>query len=296
MSTSKSSKQSRTVTRKAIAKKASRPTNISKSRRRADHESHCLREIKYAAACEFLRSDSTLTIAGVARDFDLDDYTLRRRHLGLTKAPKDAHEHEAYLSKAQRAGFAAWFRCRATSARPVTQLGFRLQVKALTGFMPSRAWVSNFEATTPGIVFTAANGLDPRRAACFNSSTISTHFDALKHALDLGITPENIYNFDEQVTLCYYIFTLQICLLHIQGVQFGGSRNKLRQKFFFGHSDKARYRLRSDNLELVTILDAVCADGTRLEPGFVFQGGQTMEAAWFLADRPNITCVYFHLQ
>jgi hypothetical protein len=75
-------------------------------------------------------------------------------------------------------------------------------------------------------------------------------------------------------------------------VQFGGSRNKQRTKFYFGSSDPSRYRIRSENLELVTILDTVCADGTKLEPGFVFQGGQTMEAGWFDPNRPNVTYVH----
>jgi hypothetical protein len=123
----------------------------------------------------------------------------------------------------------------------------------------------------PRIAFGSANTLDPRRGACFNPTVIATHFDELKAALDMGIKTRNVYNMDEQ------------------GVQFGGSRKRLGKKYFFARHDRARYRLRSDNLELVTIIDAVCADGSRLEPGFVFQGGNTWEASWFVEDRPFVT-------
>ncbi|KIM59046.1 hypothetical protein SCLCIDRAFT_94999, partial [Scleroderma citrinum Foug A] len=48
------------------------------------------------------------------------------------------------------------------------------------------------------------------------------------------------------------------------------------------------YKFRSDNLELVTIIECVCADGTSLKPGFVFSGKQ-FHPEWFQTD-PKI-CV-----
>ncbi|EEB98678.1 hypothetical protein MPER_01774, partial [Moniliophthora perniciosa FA553] len=44
-----------------------------------------------------------------------------------------------------------------------------------------------------------------------------------------------------------------------------------------------KYRLQSDNLELITMLECVCADGTApIEPCLVFQG-KLFCAEWFVA-------------
>ncbi|KLO16433.1 hypothetical protein SCHPADRAFT_804417, partial [Schizopora paradoxa] len=41
-----------------------------------------------------------------------------------------------------------------------------------------------------------------------------------------------------------------------------------------------KYRAASDNLELVTVVECVCADGTSVPPGFVFQG-KRLQTSWF---------------
>lgn len=78
------------------------------------------------------------------------------------------------------------------------------------------------------------------------------------------IPVENIYNMDEK------------------GCQLGGGRKGRRRKYLFGRRSKARYRVRDGNLELVTIVETVCADGTPLKPYLIFKGVNVMKA-WFQA-------------
>ena len=73
---------------------------------------------------------------------------------------------------------------------------------------------------------------------------------------------QNIYNMDEK------------------GCQMGGGRTRSNKKAFFACNDKARYQIPSDELELVTILECIAADGSSLAPGFVFSGG-TFDLDWF---------------
>jgi hypothetical protein len=69
-----------------------------------------------------------------------------------------------------------------------------------------------------------------------------------------------------------------------KGIQLGGGRNRTRQKYFFAHSDKSRYKVQSGELELVTVIEAVCTNGTSdIPPGFVFSG-VTMHEEWFCED------------
>ncbi|KAK0481103.1 DDE superfamily endonuclease-domain-containing protein, partial [Armillaria luteobubalina] len=100
------------------------------------------------------------------------------------------------------------------------------------------------------------SGLDPKRAKAFNYSTVQSHFALLKEHMETHNIPwENVYNMDEK------------------GIQLGGGRRGSQQKFFFSRADTSKYKLKSDDLQLVTIIEAVCADGSSdIPPGFVFAG------------------------
>ncbi|KAJ3879597.1 hypothetical protein F5051DRAFT_309340, partial [Lentinula edodes] len=90
----------------------------------------------------------------------------------------------------------------------------------------------------------------------FNYTTVHHHFNLLSNYLkDNDIPWENVYNMDEK------------------GVQLGGGRKNSQIRYFFSRDDRMMYRGKSDDLQLVTILDCVCADGTAdIKPGFVFSG------------------------
>ncbi|KIL55070.1 hypothetical protein M378DRAFT_91423, partial [Amanita muscaria Koide BX008] len=69
-----------------------------------------------------------------------------------------------------------------------------------------------------------------------------------------------------------------------KGCQRGGGRKNSNRKYFVHRSRRPKYRARSGNLELVTIIECVCADGTYLLPGFVFSGKEFAQE-WFEVDR-----------
>lgn len=83
---------------------------------------------------------------------------------------------------------------------------------------------------------------------------------------EYGIPWENIYNMDEK------------------GVQRGGGRRMQQIKYFISRRRRPHYKLRSDNLELVTIIECISADGTALSPGFVFEGKEFSPEWWIDGD------------
>ncbi|KAJ3757397.1 hypothetical protein EV360DRAFT_46105, partial [Lentinula raphanica] len=101
-------------------------------------------------------------------------------------------------------------------------------------------------------------GLDPKRAQAFNSHTVNAYFEKLGEVLkEQDIPWEHIYNMDEM------------------GVQMGGGRKNSQRKYFFSRQDKKMYRQHSDDLQLITIIDCICADGTApITPAFVFPGSR----------------------
>ncbi|KAI0311471.1 hypothetical protein OF83DRAFT_1036691, partial [Amylostereum chailletii] len=76
----------------------------------------------------------------------------------------------------------------------------------------------------------------------FNFTTVNHHFKLLQCLLDDEDIPAcNIHNYDEI------------------GIQMGGGRKGTGELFFFATRDKAKYKIKSDNLELVTIIESICA-------------------------------------
>ncbi|KAG1840558.1 hypothetical protein F4604DRAFT_1598800, partial [Suillus subluteus] len=99
--------------------------------------------------------------------------------------------------------------------------------------------------------------LDPKRAQNFNRTTVGNYFNMRKEVDDRynKIPPEHNWNMDEK------------------GNQMGGGRKGDGTKYIFWIEDKEQYRMHSDNLELVTILECVNAAGTAMPPFLVLSDG-----------------------
>src|SRR5882762_5227743 len=79
------------------------------------------------------------------------------------------------------------------------------------------------------------------------------HFKLLGDFLKMhNISWENVYNVDEK------------------GIQLGGGQKGSQEKLFYSQGQKIQLQVQSANLELITVIECVCADGTSMLPGFVF--------------------------
>ena len=93
------------------------------------------------------------------------------------------------------------------------------------------------------------------------------HFKELMKLLYPGLNPLNLYNMDEK------------------GCQRGGGCRIRNQKFVIYKGRSVQYQLQSINLELITIIECIAADGTHLKPGFIFlQKRTSVEANWVNVD------------
>ncbi|KIK65038.1 hypothetical protein GYMLUDRAFT_160071, partial [Collybiopsis luxurians FD-317 M1] len=74
-------------------------------------------------------------------------------------------------------------------------------------------------------------GFDPKCTKCFNYVTVKAHFELLQKQVDMkNIQVQNMYNTDKI------------------GIQKGGGRNgQAHVKFFYSATDKARYKMKSNN-------------------------------------------------
>lgn len=181
--------------------------------------------------------------------------------------PKQAQVKKRLLTEAQEKTLVEWTQHVGREGAGLSRTSIRVKVEELCGRKPSLRWVDDFQSRSReegvGIHYRRPKRLDPTRAKCFNQPTVEKHFRELQEIKEkYNIKVENTYNMDEK------------------GIQLGGGRNGDTSKAFFSVDDTTRYKIRSDDLELVTIIECVSADGTSLTPGFIFAGA-TFEQEWF---------------
>ena len=140
------------------------------------------------------------------------------------------------------------------------------KVAAMCGTRPSGGWIRSFLARNREIKLGKPTGLDISRGWAFCKPVIKHHFDLLAEIIrEHQIPVENIYNMDEK------------------GCQLGGGKKVSTYKSFVPCDRRMKYKKQSGNLELITIIECVCADGSNILPGFVFSGKE-FSPKWFEVD------------
>ena len=130
--------------------------------------------------------------------------------------------------------------------------------------LPAKNWIYKFLSRHPEVGLKRPTGLDPKHVQCFNRSVVTQHFKLLDDFLKTNNIPwENVYNMDEK------------------GIQLGGGRKLDSIKYLYSRDQRNRVKLQSADLELVTTIECVRADGSILKPGFVFSGKHTLHDGYF---------------
>ena len=210
--------------------------------------------INYLQACRDVFTNTGITIS-----YD----KLRRRYLGQSRPSRKAHESQQLLSQAQEKILIEWVIYRSDTAHPINKHTLRRMAQDVCGKMPCERWVEAFLKRNPEVRLGKPSGLDPSRAWAFNKPVVSRHFELLAAIITKDDVPvENIYNMDEK------------------GCQLGGGRKANMHKYLVPRNRRPRYKKRSGNLDLITIIECVGADGDSLRPGFVFSGKE-FSAEWF---------------
>ena len=241
-------------------------------------------------ACEYLDSHPNEAATDVAAHFGIPLTTLRERHRGIHAPAREAHERQQLLSPDEEIALVDWLEHlsdqvskqlfflsqtavdRGSQGMPVQRSTILEMVKTITERPkpPNKKWINRFLERHPTLTLGKPSGLDPKRAQAFNRPVVEDHFKKLKELItEKNIPWEHVYNMDEK------------------GVQRGGGRRLQNSKYFVPRGRRPRYRLWSSNLELVTIIECVRADGESLQPGFVFEGKE-FHRSWFEDVDPRI--------
>jgi len=256
------------------------PTPSASSQTISDKDEAQLSEAKIA-----YQNGDHKSIMAAARAHNIEHlyFTLRRRIQGTTLPRKEAQVQLQLLTKAEETTLIDWLKYLALTGHALNKRTICPKIRAILAAKgkhvdpkhPSKSWIRRFiNRHLPDLKLGRGSGLDPKRARAFNFEKVHEHFKIFTELLDKHNIPwRNVYNMDEK------------------GIQMGGGRKGRRTKFFYSADDKMKYRIQSDDLQLVTVLDSVCADGTsEIGPGFVFPGS-TMHQQWFDEPGPKYMCV-----
>jgi len=129
----------------------------------------------------------------------------------------------------------------------------------ISGQKVGESWPKRFAKRHPDLKMKKTTGLEKARAKALNQFAVDGFFDMLTDVIEeYNILPGNIYNMDEK------------------GIQLGiGARITA----MIDSDQKVAYSIEDGNRELVTVIEAICADGSVLHPSVIFQG-QRRNSEW----------------
>lgn len=242
-------------------------------------EAGAQKEAKIQEASDALTNKTFTKIATAARHFNVPYDTLRRRHLKLNKPHSTAHIKGQLLTMAEEQTLCKWIKYMGMAGQPISKEALRVKVAEIslvlqerqnqTGkqHLPGTNWIDRFITRNPGLNLKRPTGLDPKRAQNFNRTVVMRHFQLLGDFLNTHDIPwGNVYNMDEK------------------GIQLGGGRKLDNTKYLFSQEQCSQVKIQSPDLELVTTIECVGADGSLLKPGFVFCGKHVLHDEYFEED------------
>ncbi len=111
-----------------------------------------------------------------------------------------------------------------------------------------------------------------------SSAKYSQYFELLHYKIaEYDVQPENTYNMDEKG------FMIGVC----------GRSKRVFDKLLFGRR-QYKQSLHDGNREWVTLLAAICADGSHLPPGIIFPAaGRAVQASWVHSINPAKHSIHF---
>jgi hypothetical protein len=185
--------------------------------------------------------------------------------LGKHKPWKGAFAHLQLLQPTEEQVVMDWIGHCAVIGRPLHVSDMKSAAHDVSGWVPGKNWHEKVSKQHLEMVSSRPARLDPKRAANFNEPTIKDYFGKLGEVLNEfnGIPAGNIWNMDEK------------------GVQMGGGRNRGRKKHLSLRDIRDRYQIRSDYLELVTIIECISAGGEAMPPSFVLSNGPAPDTREF---------------
>lgn len=228
---------------------------------------------------ESLESGGKIDYQKVANEFGVNRTTLSRRHRGVTGSAQHKNTTQSALNPQQEVELVKYIkqlteRNLEPSRQMVKNFASKLARKDV-----SYSWVTRFYARQQkDLTSRWSSAMDAVRHKADNSERYSRYFDYLYAKMkEYNVLPEQVYNMDEKG------FAI-------------GQLNKSKRVFSKRHyeSGRSRSHTQDGNREWVTILAAICADGSYLPPSIIYAGKTNhIQGRWVDAIEPGKHVVHF---
>lgn len=198
-----------------------------------------------------LRGYPNLSIREAARRYGICHQTLTARYHGR-QTRQGSHAEQQQLPPAQEQVLKKWVKSLALRGIPLSPSSLNHYASVITGKPVGERWAYNFRKRHPDLKARWTTTLECCRAKALNRTQVTGFFKVLKDVVDeFQILPSNIYNMDEK------------------GVQLGVGKRVLA---LVDRDQKNIHQIESGDRELVTVIEAVSADGYFLPPSVIFKG------------------------
>lgn len=208
------------------------------------------------ADIESLKPGETLNYTIIAKKHGIDRNTLSRRHRGVQASKTAQYENQQLLNNQQTKALLNWIEKLTDRGLYPTHEMLRNWTQEITGIRPGKQWPTRFlKKHNNDLIARYTTGIDSSRKRADSAYKYALYFELLARKKEkFELRPEDTYNMDEKGFLI--------------GVLSKGKRIFSKQKYEQGG---LKQRLQDGNREWITTIACICADGTSLSPGLIYQ-------------------------
>ncbi|KAF4287008.1 hypothetical protein CNMCM8689_001357 [Aspergillus fumigatus] len=207
-------------------------------------------------AIELLEPGESINYTFFANKYGVSRSTLSRRHRGVQRSRDHQYEEQRILTNQQDKELIKYINKLTERGLFASHEMLRNFAKELTGKKPGKHWPGRFlKRHQDDLISTYTTAIDAARKQADSAYKYTLYFELLSRKLqEYELRPEDIYNMDEKGFMI--------------GMLVKGLRIFSKSKY---QNSGLKQRLQDGNREWITSIACICADGTSLPPGLIYQ-------------------------
>ena len=231
------------------------------------------------AFIERLPPTEHINITKIANQFECNRTTLSKRYRGVTGSRHTQYQNQQNLNDQQEKSLVKYIDRLCARGLPPSKHMVRNFAQEICRKEVGTEWVSRFlRRHQVELVSKWTMGLDHNRARADSAFKYTLYFELLRKKLEqYEVEPQNIYNMDEKGFLI--------------GILSKMKRIFSRRRYEAG---EIKQIIQDGNREWITTIVAICADGSVLSPGLIYQATTGLiQDSWLQDFDPNAQSCFF---
>ena len=231
------------------------------------------------AFIDSLSPDDHINIAKIAKQFECSRSTLSRRYRGITGSHHTQYQNQRNLNDQQEKSLIKYIDRLCARGLPPNKHMIQNFAQEICHKEIGNEWVLRFlRRHQTELVSKWTMGLDHNRSRADSAFKYSLYFELLRKKIEqYEVEPQHIYNMDEKGFLI-------------------GILSRMKRVFSRRRYEEGSIKqiIQDGNREWITTIATICADGSALSPGLIYQAttGQVQDS-WLQDFDPNAQSCFF---